>query len=94
MYGVITGVSIGAIFAAGFLPGFLIAFCLIVSVYLSSKKHGYHGDTIVREKGDVFRAFKDAFFALMVPVIILGGIYGGIFTLRKRRLWPVSTACL
>lgn len=80
MYGVITGVSIGAIFAAGFLPGFLIAFCLIVSVYLSSKKHGYHGDTIVREKGDVFRAFKDAFFALMVPVIILGGIYGGIFT--------------
>ena len=80
MYGVITGVSIGAIFAAGFIPGFIIAFCMIVSVYLSSRRHGYRGDNIERKPGDLRAAFKEAIFALLIPVIILGGIYGGIFT--------------
>ncbi len=80
MYGVITGVSIGAIFAAGFIPGFVIALCMIVSVYMTSRKKGYRGDTRVRERGDLSKAFKEAFFALLVPVIILGGIYGGVFT--------------
>ena len=80
MYGVITGVSIGAIFAAGFIPGFVIAFCMIVSVYLSSRRHGYRGDNIERKPGDLRAAFKEAIFALLIPVIILGGIYGGIFT--------------
>ena len=80
MYVVITGVSIGAIFAAGFIPGFIIAFCMIVSVYLSSRRHGYRGDNIERKPGDLRAAFKEAIFALLIPVIILGGIYGGIFT--------------
>ncbi|WP_455600540.1 TRAP transporter large permease [Cloacibacillus sp.] len=80
MYGVITGVSIGAIFAAGFIPGFIIALCMIVSVYLSSRRHGYRGDNIERKPGDLRAAFKEAVFALLIPVIILGGIYGGIFT--------------
>ena len=80
MYGVLTGVSIGAIFAAGFIPGFIIAFCMIVSVYLSSRRHGYRGDNIERKPGDLRAAFKEAIFALLIPVIILGGIYGGIFT--------------
>ncbi len=80
MYGVITGVSIGAIFAAGFIPGFIIALCMIVSVYLSSRKHGYRGDNIERTQGDLGAAFKEAVFALLIPVIILGGIYGGVFT--------------
>ena len=80
MYGVITGVSIGAIFAAVFIPGFIIAFCMIVSVYLSSRRHGYRGDNIERKPGDLRAAFKEAIFALLIPVIILGGIYGGIFT--------------
>jgi len=80
MYGVITGVSIGAIFAAGFIPGFIIALCMIVSVYLSSRRHGYRGDNIERNPGDLRKAFKEAVFALLIPVIILGGIYGGIFT--------------
>lgn len=80
MYGVITGVSIGAIFAAGFIPGFIIAFCMIVSVYISSRRHGYRGDNIERKPGDLRAAFKEAIFALLIPVIILGGIYGGIFT--------------
>ncbi|MCD8232938.1 MAG: TRAP transporter large permease [Cloacibacillus porcorum] len=80
MYGVITGVSIGAIFAAGFIPGCIIACCMIVSVYLSSRRHGYRGDNIERKPGDLRAAFKEAIFALLIPVIILGGIYGGIFT--------------
>ncbi len=80
MYGVITGVSIGAIFAAGFIPGFIIAGCMIVSVYLTSRRKGYRGDNVRRQPGDLRKAFKEAFFALLIPVIILGGIYGGVFT--------------
>ncbi len=80
MYGVITGVSIGALFAAGFLPGFLIALCLVVSIYLTSRKKGYRGDAAFRSKGALWPAFREAFWALLTPVIILGGIYGGVFT--------------
>jgi len=82
MYGVITGVSIGAIFAAGFVPGFIIALCLILSVYFTSRKKGYVGDIKAEKTGEheIRAALKEAFWALLTPVIILGGIYGGIFT--------------
>ena len=80
MYAVITGVSVGAIFAAGFIPGFLIALCLIVSVYITSCKKGYKGIPKSKEPGALWALLKDAFWALMTPVIILGGIYGGVFT--------------
>ncbi|WHX40338.1 TRAP transporter large permease [Mesobacillus sp. AQ2] len=79
LYGVTASVSIGDLFLAGFVPGILIGFALIVTVYVLSKKHNY-----VREPRKSFRkilvAIKEAFFALLMPVIILGGIYGGIFT--------------
>ena len=80
MYAVITGVSVGAIFAAGFLPGFVIAGCLMVSAYITCRKRGYHGEEIHHSAGEFFALIKDAFWALLTPVIILGGIYGGVCT--------------
>jgi len=80
LYAVITGVSVGAIFAAGFLPGFVIAAFLMVSAYLTSKKRGYRGEERKNGLKGVLIAAKNAFWALMTPVIILGGIYGGVFT--------------
>jgi C4-dicarboxylate transporter DctM subunit len=80
MYAVITGVSVGAIFAAGFLPGILIAICLIISAYITCRRKGYSGEKFEKSWGEFFRILKDAFWALMTPVIILGGIYGGVFT--------------
>ena len=80
LYSVITGVSVKTIFAAGFLPGFVIAAFLMLSAYITSKKRGYHGEPRSNGLKGVLVAAKDAFWALMTPVVILGGIYGGVFT--------------
>ena len=79
LYGVSTGVSIGDLFLAGIIPGIIICLALIVPEYLISKKRGYKS---VRRgtAAERWKAFKNAFFALMMPIIILGGIYCGIFT--------------
>ena len=80
MYAVITGVSVGAIFAAGFLPGFVIAACLMVSAYITCRRKGYKAEEIHHSIAGFCKLVKDAFWALLTPVIILGGIYGGICT--------------
>lgn len=81
MYCVATGASIGALFLAGFIPGILIgvSLCLYSSVYC--KRHGYiNADAKPFSWGNVVSSLKEGIWALLVPVIILGGIYGGIFT--------------
>jgi C4-dicarboxylate transporter DctM subunit len=79
VYGVITETSIGGLFAAGVIPGLIMGAALLLPVYLISKKHGWGGDRW-GTKAEIWQAFKEAFWGLMAPVIILGGIYGGIFT--------------
>lgn len=82
IYGVITGVSIGELFLAGFLPGLMIAMVLIGIVYKTSKDRGYGGRStaMAENKKGLFKTFLSSFWALLTPIIILGGIYGGIFT--------------
>ena len=77
IYAVLTSVSVGAIFAAGIIPGLIMALCLIVSVYFTSKKRGWRGEP---RQSSILREMFRAGWALLSPVIILGGIYGGIFT--------------
>jgi C4-dicarboxylate transporter, DctM subunit len=79
LYGVTASVSIGDLFMAGFVPGILIGFALIITVYVLSKKHDYVREPRKSLK-EIIVAMKEAVFALLMPVIILGGIYGGIFT--------------
>ena len=80
MYGVSTSVSISTMFLAGFVPGILIGIILIVYSYFTSKKMGYKGDQVVYSAREKWNAVYEAKWSLLVPVIILGGIYGGIFT--------------
>ena len=80
MYGVSTGASISTMFMAGFLPGILCGLTLIVIAVRYCKKNGYHGNGLKFSGKRVWEALKDAIWALLVPVIILGGIYGGLFT--------------
>lgn len=80
LYAVGSGTSIGELFMAGILPGILIGISLIFFVKYISKKHNYGGDNIKYSWSDRFKAFKEAIFALLMPIIILGGIYGGMFT--------------
>lgn len=80
IYGVATGTSIGDLFMAGIIPGLLMALALTIACYIVSKKHGYGGsDTKPTVKG-ILVALKNGIWALLAPVIILGGIYSGIFT--------------
>jgi C4-dicarboxylate transporter, DctM subunit len=79
VYGVITETSISGLYAAGVIPGLLMGVALILPVYFISKKHGWGGD----RRGtlaEIWKAFKGGIWGLMAPVIILGGIYAGIFT--------------
>lgn len=79
IYGVISGVSIGQMFLAGAIPGFLVGLSLMGVSYYYANKENYP-----REEWGGFRKiwqeFKKSFFALLMPVIILGGIIGGIMT--------------
>ena len=79
VYGDIMQQSVGTLFAAGVVPGIVVAVFLCVTVWLISRKHGYRGAPRGTSK-EVLFALKDAFWGLFTPVIILGGIYGGIFT--------------
>jgi len=79
VYGAIADVSVPALFAAGVLPGILVAGCIMVAVYFICRRHDYRG----KERsggGELWKAFKESFWGLLTPVVILGGIYGGIFT--------------
>ena len=79
LYGVAAHVSIGDMFMAGVIPGIFIAGLLLTAAYITAKRKGYLGV----EKSDfkaIFSAFKDAILALAMPIVVLGGIYGGVFT--------------
>lgn len=81
IYCVSGNVSIGELFAAGFVPGLIYALGIMILIYFVAKKHGYRSTTYARFSGrEAWLAFKDAVWALLVPIIILGGIYSGIFT--------------
>lgn len=79
LYGVAAEVSIGELFVAGFGPGLLIASALMLAVWAWCKIRGY-GKTDREGRLAVLPATRAAGLALMMPVIILGGIYGGVFT--------------
>lgn len=81
LYGVIGGVSVGSMFLAGILPGFLIGLGLMFTAYVIAKKRGYAPEEQISFRfKDVVKATNDAKWALLIPVIILGGIYGGVFS--------------
>lgn len=76
LYGLVTQTSVTDLFLAGVLPSLLIASALIAFVMWKCR----HMERRSWVKPDLILAFKDGFFAIMMPIIILGGIYSGIFT--------------
>lgn len=80
VYGVSAQVSIGKLFMGGIVPGVLTGLALMLFTYFYSRKRGWQGVQRERTAASFVKAFWDAKWALMVPVIILGGIYGGIMT--------------
>ncbi|MBQ9663422.1 MAG: TRAP transporter large permease [Oscillospiraceae bacterium] len=78
-YAVTAGVSIISMFAAGWVPGIMLIVGLCIANAIMCKQYDSVDATKYPVK-EYFIRFKDAFLALLMPVIILGGIYGGIFT--------------
>lgn len=80
LYGVACGVGVGELFLAGIIPGILMAVFLCIAVYMAAKSEGIKGRGGKFSFIEFFRALFNAKWAVLVPVIILGGIYSGIFT--------------
>ena len=80
VYASITGVSIADMFMAGIVPGLLMGVALVIVVMLEAKKHNIKPSREKASGKERWDAFKDAFWGFLMPIIILGGIYGGIFT--------------
>lgn len=80
LYGVGTETSIGSLFLAGLVPGILLAAALCISVVLTAKKDGLQPHTGRFSIAVFGKTMWRAKWGILVPLIILGGIYGGIFT--------------
>ncbi len=89
IYGVTADVSVGRLFLAGCIPGLLMAASLMAMVAIIGKRQGFPAQ---RFPGwaELGRSFRDGFFALMAPVILLGGMFSGYFTPTE----SASVACL
>lgn len=91
LYGVAAGASIGDLFIAGIVPGFLIGLGLLITVILIAKKHDYPKEPKTSGK-ELGKAFLGTIPALIMPVIILGGIYSGVFTATEAAAVAVAYA--
>ena len=92
LFGIATGASVGNLFLGGILPGILIALCLCGYAIFYCTRHGEDKNAInayvggLRARG-FGKVFLESFWALLTPVIILGGIYSGAVT-------PTEAACI
>ncbi len=80
IYGVVSNTSITRLFVAGFIPGLFIAAIMILAAWTISKRYGYAGTGDAFTASRVGRTAWEGKWALLAPVIVLGGIYGGVFT--------------
>lgn len=94
VYGVIVGSSIAKLFMGGVVPGFLMGVFLMIANWLISKKRGYLGRETKASWTELRQGLKDAILALLMPIIIIGGIVAGIFTPTESASIAVAYALL
>lgn len=83
-YGMVASVSVAKLFIGGVIPGFMLAGIIVVTNIVVCRKYDSKSNTIkiqqTMQEQSLWQLFKEAIWAIIMPVIILGGIYGGIFT--------------
>lgn len=93
IYGSLAGASIGGLFLAGILPGLLMGFSLMVTVWIYARA-GHCPSEPRASAGKLGRAFIDAVPSLLLPVIVVGGIYSGVFTPTEAAIVAATYALL
>jgi C4-dicarboxylate transporter DctM subunit len=93
VYGSVTGTSIAALFAAGFLPAIAMAAALLLHLRIEERRAGLSPEPRVPWRGRL-AALREAAWALLLPVIIFGGILGGVFTPTEAAVIAVAYAAL
>lgn len=79
IYGVSADVSVGRLFLAGFIPGVMMGLSLMAMVALIARRQGFHRE-VFGGFGRIWHTFREGFWALLAPVILLGGMFSGHFT--------------
>ncbi|MGD8810560.1 MAG: TRAP transporter large permease, partial [Gammaproteobacteria bacterium] len=79
VYGAITETSVGALFVAGVVPGIILTLAMMLVIHLLARRAGLRRESTTSLR-EVLRTGREAFWGLLLIVIILGGIYGGVFT--------------
>lgn len=87
IYGTTANVSVGRLLIGGFLPGLLLSALLLLINSYTAKRSNFPAASTKVPRSEVWKSFKEAFWALLMPVIILGGIMTGIFT-------PTESSCI
>ena len=91
VYGVSADQSIGKLFMAGVIPGLMIGIMMMIATYFLAKRSGFKSTKPATFK-ERYTAFKDSFWALLIIVVVIGGIYGGIFTPTEAGAFSVMYA--
>lgn len=90
----VPGVSVPAIFMAGMFPGILAGFAIIVPIVVISMIKNFGGKSRERDPLSVWQTFKEAFWGLMAPIVILGGMRTGAFTPTEAAVMAVGYGLL
>ena len=91
LYCMVTNDALEQMFLTGFLPGFLIIVVMSLYAYIVCRRQeGLKARNKPTFEG-VVRVLRKSIWALLLPILIFGGIYSGMFTANRHRLWPVST---
>ena len=94
LYGAMTNTSIAMLFAGGFLPGVLMGAGLMIYSYYVGKQRGYRGREKRAGLREIVRGFVNALLAMLMPIIIIGGIISGVFTATESGVVAVVYAFL
>jgi C4-dicarboxylate transporter DctM subunit len=94
IYGVVANVSVTQMFMAGVVPGLLVGATLILASWWICRRKGFVGTGEAASLRQIGQALVDARWALLAPIIVLGGIYGGVFTPTEASIVAVNYALL
>lgn len=94
VYGVTTNNSVAELFMAGVVPGIIMGVALMLISYYFGKKRNYRGRETKAEFSEILKSGKSAVLALLTPIIIIGGIFSGLFTATESGVVAVVYAFL